>query len=154
MTQAPSLKIVRLVPGLREALSDLFAEIEANREITFFHPHPFSNLEAERLCNHTGSDHYCVILRSGRVLGYGMLRGWDAGYAIPSLGIYIRREARGKGLGKLLMLHLHTTALVSGAKRIRLKVHFKNEAARRLYEKLGYTFRASEGEHMIGFCEL
>jgi GNAT superfamily N-acetyltransferase len=154
MTQTPTLEIVHLVPTLREALCDLFAEIEQNGDSVFFHPHPFSVLQAEHLCNHVGKDCYYAILRSSRILGYGMLRGWDAGYAVPSLGIYIRREARGKGLGKLLMLHLHTAALISGAERVRLKVRFKNEVARRVYEKLGYTFQVSEGEHMVGFCYL
>jgi acetyltransferase-like isoleucine patch superfamily enzyme len=35
-----------------------------------------------------------------------MLRGWDEGCEVPSLGIAVRTSAQGRGLGRLMMAHL------------------------------------------------
>lgn len=145
------LQIVSFGPELTAALSNLFAEISADGEDRFFHPHPFTRQEAQRLCNNSGRDQYYALLRADRVLGYGMLRGWEEGFEIPSLGIFIRKEARGKGLGKLMMAHLHAAALFCGAVSIRLKVHQDNQVARKMYEELAYVFRENEGTQLVGY---
>src|SRR4051812_28243283 len=124
-----AIQIVPLAPELASALRDLFAEISADGEERFFHPHPFTQHEAQRLCSNSGRDHYYALLRADRVLSYGMLRGWEEGFEIPSLGLFIRKEARGKGLGKLMVAHLHAVALFRGAVSVRLKVHRDNQIA-------------------------
>lgn len=148
------LEIVPLRPELSNLLADLFADIAGKGEDNFFHPHPFTKAEAERLCLYDGKDFYCALIHSDHVLGYGMLRGWDQGYAIPSLGILIRNEAQGMGLGKLMMLYLHSVARIRGADTIRLKVYEHNKRAKRLYEQLGYVFEEKDGEQLIGFLKL
>ena len=95
-----------------------------------------------------------VDLTAGRFVAYGMLRGWDAGYAIPSLGIYVAREARGRGVARAMMERLHALARERGAAAVRLKVYPSNEPARRLYESLGYRFGAKEGEQLVGLLRL
>lgn len=154
MTRQPMLEIVCLRSALKEPLAALFAEIQQSGEAALFHPHPFTDAEAERLCNYTGNDQYYALLYGEHILGYGMLRGWDEGYKIPSLGIFIRAEVRGQGLGHLMMLHLHAAARLRGATRIRLKVYQHNHAARRMYEQFGYVFEDKEGEQLVGFYEL
>jgi [ribosomal protein S18]-alanine N-acetyltransferase len=149
-----NLEIVGLYPGLGGELSEFFREIVAAGEDALFHPHAFTSEEAERLCNYAGKDHYYAIRFGNRMLGYGMLRGWDEGYEVPSLGIFIRREARGRGLGKLFMLHLHAASLLAGSKRIRVKVYEHNLAAKGLYESLGYIFSGREGSQFVGFLDL
>ena len=69
-----------------------------------------------------------------------MLRGWDEGYAIPSLGIYVAPALRGTGAARLLMQYLHLCAKLSGATQIRLKVYRGNISATKLYQSLGYVF--------------
>jgi ribosomal protein S18 acetylase RimI-like enzyme len=54
------------------------------------------------------------VLQGSRIVGYGMLRGWDEGYSVPSLGILVRAEACGQGIGKLLMEHLHLAPASGG----------------------------------------
>jgi len=89
------------------------------------------------------------------VLAYGILRGWDEGYAIPSLGIAVHPDARGTALGELLMHFLHGAARQRGARRVRLKVYSDNLAARSLYAKLGYNFDSVvEDGQLIGTLEL
>lgn len=74
---------------------------------------------------------------------------------MPSLGIIVRREFRGKGLGALMMAHLHAAAYLAGAQQIRLKVYPDNTAAIRLYKRLGYRFAEEmENNQLVGYVTL
>ncbi len=134
----PVLEFRRLAPDLSPGLTLFFESLTASRDDLFFHPHPFTAAEAMRLCSYTGQDLYLVAVYDGYVLGYGLLRGWDEGYAIPSLGIAVHPSARGTGLGAAFMQYLHAAATARGAKSIRLKVYADNLRAKALYERLGY----------------
>ena len=127
----------------------LFGQIRQSPGAEFFHPHPLDEAEAKRLCALTGKDYYCLAYLGEKPVGYGMLRGWDAGYAEPSLGIALDPSFIGRGLGEALTLHLHGVAASRGAASIRLKVYTRNQAARSLYLKLGYVFAPlTEGEEL------
>ncbi len=154
MKMSNDLEIVRICPTLQSSLTDFFMEIADSDDSVFFHPHPFTSQESERICHYTGKDLYYAIALKSRILAYGMLRGWDEGYPIPSLGIIVRKEVRGKGLGKLLILHLHAAALFRGSKKIRLKVYKGNIIAKHMYETLNYIFQNEEKDQLIGFCDL
>jgi hypothetical protein len=82
------------------------------------------------------------------------LRGWDEGYLEPSLGIAIDPQWQGKGIGKILMNHLHEEAQKRGASSIRLKVYHKNTKAIQLYESLGYNFEVLNEKEVIGKVKL
>lgn len=137
-------------------LGRLFARIAVDPKNSQFHPHPFSDAEAERICTLAGNDKY-VVLRSGcDFQGYGMLRGWNEGFSIPSLGIYIAPELRGTGAARLLMQHLHLIARLSGATQVRLSVYKENFTAFRLYESMGYLFKVSNesSDQLVGMLNL
>ncbi len=143
-----------LAPAHEEALAEFFAALQEAGDEPFFHPHPLTAEQAGRLVRHGGRDLYCVATAAGRVLAYGLLRGWDEGYEVPSLGIAVHPNARGSGLGRAFLLYLHAAARARGARRVRLRVYPGNTAARRLYESLGYCWQAGEGEQLVGVCEL
>jgi ribosomal-protein-alanine N-acetyltransferase len=138
MTNCTSL--IRLASAQREPLASFFAELVAAGVADTFHPHPFTAQEAARICSYQGRDLYYALLgNTGEVLAYGMLRGWDEGYQIPSLGIAVHPKATGRGIGELMMRFLHIAAIEEGAKEIILKVYKNNHFAVRLYERLGYN---------------
>ena len=149
-----SLEFLQLRPTDSVALERLFKLLQTSDEIKFFYPHPFSSDEALRICSYVGRDMYFGLFRDGHIVGYGMLRGWDEGYDIPSLGIVIHPDERGKGMGEYMMLKLHGAAKQKGAKEVRLKVYPDNSAAIQLYKKLGYVFRGFEQGQMIGILTL
>jgi ribosomal protein S18 acetylase RimI-like enzyme len=149
-----ALEFRRLCPELAPAFSRFLAALSANGDDALFHPHPFNADQAERLCAYTGQDLYYVALANGEVLAYGMLRGWDEGYEMPSLGIAVHPQVRGKQIATALMHFLHSAALHRGVKRIRLKVYRNNAAARKLYDKFGYRYETSTGAELVGFCDL
>lgn len=146
-----AVEILCLVPAHTRALGRFFAQIAGDPKSSNFHPHPFSDLEAKRICNHTGRDRYVGLCHGDEFFGYGMLRGWDDGFSVPSLGIYVAPELRGTGAARLLMHHLHLIARLSGATQIRLKVYRENAAAYKLYESMGYLFSDSnEPTQLVG----
>ena len=148
---AEQLEFVRLQPGIEQALAAFFEALVAGQDDRHFHPHPFTPAAASERARYQGRDVYCVAVSGGRVLGYGMLRGWDEGYDVPSLGIAIHPEARGIGLGRAMMLYLHAEARRRGASRIRLKVHPENARAVDLYRSLGYEFGVMDQGQLVGF---
>lgn len=149
-----TLTIQRLQPAHERTLAALFATIAADPAAANFHPHVFSAASARDIAGSQGKDIYLGLWADGDLCGYGLLRGWDAGFAVPSLGIYLAPAARGRGLSRPLMTSLHGHARSSGADRVRLKVYPDNQAAVRLYETLGYVFGAMEGGQRVGLLDL
>jgi GNAT superfamily N-acetyltransferase len=150
------LEILHLGPDHVELLAELFARIVTDPLSSRFHPHPFSTPEAERICHYRGQDRYLVLRVDDRFQAYGMLRGWDQGFSVPSLGIYVAPECRGLGASRVMMEHLHLTARLSGVKRICLKVYPDNLSAYKLYVSLGYHFAepASQESQLVGVLEV
>ena len=135
-------------------LIKLFELIKTTKDYLTFHPHPFTEEEAKKLVEYQGKDLYYILVSDEIILGYGMLRGWDEGYSIPSLGIYIHPLYRRKGLGKLMMLFLQSAAQLRGSTQVRLKVYSDNYAAIKLYQKMDYKFEGEQDGQMIGFLQL
>ena len=147
--------LCQLQPRHEVLVRTLFTKIDADPASRYFHPHSFSADEAARICGYAGKDLYLLMIADEQPIGYGMLRGWEAGYEVPSLGIFIAAEARRTGVARLLMEYLHYCARLRGARAVLLKVYEANVNAARLYKKLGYIF-ASEPKNgqLVGKLEL
>lgn len=148
------LQIIKVNELWIEPLSTFFQWLNNSGETDFFAPHPFTKEMAQHIVRYKGKDLYYILVDESNILGYGMLRGWDEGYEIPSLGLFIHPNFRRVGLGKLLVLFLHLTAKHRGALKIRLTVNQDNLAAIQLYKKVGYDFREEFQGKKIGFFNL
>lgn len=148
------LEIRQIDISLNPALRHFFSILRESEDEKFFHPHPFDPPAADRISSYSGHDLYYAMCHENRIIGYGMLRGWDAGFEIPSLGIIIHPEMRGCRLGSLFMNFLHLAARLKGAGKIRLKVYPENRRALSLYQKLGYVFASEEDGQLVGIMNL
>lgn len=137
-------------PGDERLLTEVFGEIDE----TFFRPHLFTRNEATRIATQVGRDTFGVLVEGGRPVAYGFLRGWDEGYAVPTLGIAVRSGDQGRGLGRVMMTHLHAEAARRGATVVRLRVHADNITARRLYESIGYVYTGEERGELVMLADL
>ena len=132
------------------ALAELFGAIDDSH----FQPHPMTAAEAERISRYRGKDLYAVVEAGGQFVAYGMLRGWDEGFEVPSLGIAVRVDRQRNGHGRTLMAWLAKEARRRHASRIRLRVHADNAPARRLYESLGYEYAGNERGELLMLLSL
>jgi GNAT superfamily N-acetyltransferase len=137
-------------PGDEAALAETFSDIDE----TFFRPHPFTGDEAGLIASYVGRDVYALLFDEERPVAYGFLRGSDEGYPVPSLGIAVRSSAQGRGLGRLMMAHLHAEAGRRGATVVRLRVHPDNVKARRLYESCGYAYAGADRGELLMLTDL
>ena len=148
------LEIVKLEQDLVPALTKFFIAFRDSPDARYFLPHPLTREEINRLVELDGEDLYYVLIDGSHVIGYGMLRGWDEGFEVPSLGIAIHPEARGRGFGSLVMHFLHQAAKSRGASKIRITVHADNRRAVHMYLDLGYTFEPAEDGRLVGIRDL
>lgn len=153
-TVTSALECRLLCPELIDQVTRFFQRVSSSGVAQYFHPHPFTPEEAESRTRYTGADLYYALLVDGEMAAYGMLRGWDEGYEVPSLGIAVDPRWQGKGYGRLLMTFLHAAARARGARQIRLKVYEDNARALALYRSLGYQFGGERGSQKIGVVEL
>lgn len=146
--------VVLMAPEWEEAFGEFLLALRANGDEATFHPHPLTSDQAASMARYSGRDLYYLVVDRGRVLAYGMLRGWDEGYEVPSLGIAVDPAERGHGLGLCLMHFLHFAARERGARAIRLTVSVANRSAIELYERLGYRFEPIGEDELLGTLTL
>jgi ribosomal protein S18 acetylase RimI-like enzyme len=126
-----------IVKAHRIGLKKMFSSIKGDEDNVFFKPHEFTDEEADSICEDIFDDYY-LIMKDYTPIAYGMLRGWRH-FKNPSLGIYVAKEFRGFGIGKMFMHFMHCSAKLKGAEKVLLSVNVKNESAIKLYESLGYV---------------
>jgi [ribosomal protein S18]-alanine N-acetyltransferase len=149
------IQFVRASPEHETELARFFQEIAGTDDEVGFHPHDFTSDSAHRICSYQGRDLYVLALAGSTVAGYGMLRGWDEGFEIPSLGLIVRRRCRGKGIGRRLMNHLHDEARAAKAGSVRLTVEPENRFAIDLYRSAGYEFDSlNEQGRIVGHLRI
>lgn len=107
---------------------------------------PFGEESAEALKTVLAAarkDLYWGVYLGEKMVGFVMLRGPDAGYERPSLGLLICESVRGMGLGRLAMQVAISQCRIEQVMNIMLKVAPDNHAAKLLYESMGFVAEGS-----------
>src|SRR5579859_2830086 len=101
-------------------------------------------------------DVYTGTYWRGQLVGMFMLRGWDAGYEIPAYGCMIDYRYSGFGLGHLAMAMGKSICKLRGVKRMMLRTHPNNVAARRIYERVGFVPTKTDPKtgQVVYYCDL
>ncbi len=154
MSELGTVVLENLASRHEVGLSDLFCALRANDDGNFFYPHPLTSEEARKLCRCSGLDQYFVATVNGRILGYGMLRGWDEGYAIPSLGLATHPDARSQGLGEFLMRGLIQEARNRRAPQLRLTADASRLRLIKLFVRHGFVFSPFKPGRLLGMLDL
>jgi len=154
MSELGTVQLENLTPRHEVGLKDLFCALSADGDGNFFYPHPLTPEEARKLCRYSGLDQYFVATINGRILGYGMLRGWEEGYTIPSLGLATHPDARSQGLGEFLMRGLIQQAQNRGATQLRLTVDAGRERFINFFVRHGFVFSPLKPGRLLGMLDL
>jgi [ribosomal protein S18]-alanine N-acetyltransferase len=142
------LQTRRVAPPDADDLGQLLRRIDP----TYFRPHAMTAEQAALIAHLDGRDLYLLGFAGDEAVAYGMLRGWDEGYEMPSAGIGVRSDVVRMGYGRAMMLALHEAARRRGATRVRLRVSAENVAGQALYRSLGYREAGFErGETLMLF---
>lgn len=141
MNTVRAIECLLVRPGHGVALARFFADLAAAGDDAFFHPHASDVATLGAIAERPGKDLYVVFVEGDDVCAYGMLRGWNEGYAVPSIGIAVHPSARTCGLGRLMMEYLEMMARYRGAFAVRLRVHKDNTRAIAMYERRGYVMQ-------------
>ena len=153
--ELPQATFCHIGPRHADAVRRFFASLALDSETTAtFHPHPFTAEHALAIAHYGGRDYYAGMLIGDAMVAYGMLRGWDEGYEIPSLGIVVSGSHRGLGLGRGMMEHLHAVARDRGVTTIRLKVYKANTVAAQLYRRMGYVLSDHNEREWLGILDM
>jgi phosphinothricin acetyltransferase len=107
------------------------------------------------------SSHPCIVAvnekddegepgaRAERILGFALFSPFRSRPAYATTvenSVYVHREARGRGVGELLLRELVATAKISGYHSIIARIVGENEGSIRLHEKVGFTLVGTEIE--------
>ena len=137
-----------------EALKGFFKLLISNGDDRWFHPHELTDEVAREICSQNSTDYYCLMIGHGEIVAYGMLRGWEEGFEIPSLGIAVSPNFRNTGAGKTLLTFLHLVAGMKNCEQVMLKVYRENTKALELFKTYGYAFRKHSNEMLIGIIKV
>lgn len=157
MTDVSTQTIRPLAIEDSQPLGEFFAHIGRDEQTRrFFHPHPLTPEFAQHLCQRIDKtrDEYFVCWEEQGIIGYGMLRGWDEGYEVPSFGVCVLPSRRGEGLGQRLLRYALERCRLRGAKRVRLTVYRDNIWAVHVYRKFGFVFSSKNTEELVGILDL
>lgn len=121
-----------------------------------FHPHPLTREYAADLCGRLAGlkDRYFALFVGDRIAGYGMLRGWDEGYKVPSFGVCVHPHLQNAGVGHALTAYGIAESRRAGAEKVRLTVYKRNERAAHLYRKYGFVFTDKDEHSLVGVLDL
>jgi RimJ/RimL family protein N-acetyltransferase len=133
-----SLRFSPLTPKKVPALTHVMTQ-QDSAYLRNFTPFPLNTGELEALVKNAVKDRYWLIEYDTCVAGLLMLRGLDAGFDRPSLGLAIAKEHAGKGLGSAAVAFALNWCRVQEIEEVVLKVADDNTAARKIYERSGFT---------------
>lgn len=119
----------------------IYAPYIENTTITFEYDVPCRREFMQRFCDITGQFPWLVWEEEGRILGYTyatrpFLRAAYSWCAEPS--VYLRPEAKGRGIGKKLYAALEELLKAQGYQVLYVLITEENSASVAFHEKMGY----------------
>lgn len=152
------MKIITIKPLRKNDVEIILEEIrnEPPDYLKNFTPYNWRNESFSKAFLIKKKDQFYGIFVNDFPVGFYMLRGIDAGYDIPSYGVWISEKHSGLGLASLSLKHAHTICKLNGIKTMMLKVHPNNTIAKNIYEKFGFKFNRKDNasEDMIYHIEI
>jgi len=132
------LQLAPVAPSDADRLVRFFARNEGSET---FDPFELTAARARAIANHSGRDRYYLATLAGEVVAMTMLRGFDEGYEIPSLGAIVDRDHRRRGIGRRAMGWTLEQARADGCPAVRLSVYADNPEALVAIRSLGFVER-------------
>lgn len=111
----------------------------------FFYAFGSGEDEIARIFAARRRDIYSGVFWRGELAAFFMLRGWDAGYEVPSFGVLVDVRHRGRAFMRISLDVAKLICRLSGAKRLMAKIHPDNVSPRGA-RRLGFVQTGVEPE--------
>lgn len=111
----------------------------------FFYAFGRGEEEIARVLAARERDVYSGMFWRGELAAVFMLRGWDAGYEVPSFGVLVDAKRRGRAFMRIALDVAKLTCRLSGATRLMAKIHPDNVSPRGA-RRLGFVQTGVEAE--------
>ena len=111
----------------------------------FFYAFSFDADEIARIIARRERDVYSGMYWQGELAAFFMLRGWDAGYDVPSFGVVVDVKHRGRAFMRISLDVAKLICRLSGAARLMAKIHPDNVSPRGA-RRLGFVQTGVEAE--------
>jgi hypothetical protein len=98
--------------------------------VRFFYAFGFGEEEIARVLGGRRRDVYSGIFWRGELACFFMLRGWDAGYEVPSFGVLVDVKHRGRAFMRIALDVAKLVCRLAGAPRLMAKIHPDNVSPR------------------------
>jgi RimJ/RimL family protein N-acetyltransferase len=138
-----------------EELTELLQS--SDQEYTkYFIPFKYDLTTISNILKNIIKDEFYGIYFNDVLIGFYMLRGFDAGYEIPSYGVWISKDYSSKGISKFTLQHAISVCKLNNINKIMLKVHPDNLTAKKIYEDFGFVNEGIDNKigHLIYFKNL
>lgn len=96
----------------------------------FFYAFSFDESAIALMLARRVRDVYTGVFWEGELVGFFMLRGWDAGFEVPSFGVLIDEKHRGGAFMRLSLDMAKLICRLAGAPRLLAKIHPDNVSPR------------------------
>ncbi len=152
-TRPSAVSIEKLGASHEGAFRNFLNRLRDAGDDALFHPHAYDPETVMRLCTQPSKDLYVVAVCDGQILGYGMLRGWDEGFQVPSLGLAVDAGSRSSFVGRRIWHFLRQEAVNRGCPAIRVTIDPQNRRLVHTTGRLGFELRL-EGPRWVGWLDL
>jgi hypothetical protein len=98
--------------------------------VRFFYAFGFDEEAVKRVLAARVKDIYSGIFWRGELACFFMLRGWDAGYEVPSFGVFVDVKHRGRAFMRIALDVAKLICRLKGAPRLMAKIHPDNVSPR------------------------
>lgn len=98
--------------------------------VRFFYAFGFEEEEVARVLASRARDVYSGMFWRGELAAFFMLRGWDAGYEVPSFGVVVDVRHRGLAFMRIALDVAKLVSRLAGAPRLMAKIHPDNVSPR------------------------
>ncbi|MBA2620115.1 MAG: GNAT family N-acetyltransferase [Acidobacteria bacterium] len=139
--------IIRPLEPADAAAVSAFMRSQSSEYLRFFYAFGSDESEIAEVLSKCRMDIYSGVFWEAELVSVFMLRGWDAGYEIPSYGILTDEKYRGNALMSLTVETAKCICRLSEVKRLMAKYHPDNTAMSKLYR---HGFRQTGVEESTG----
>ncbi len=129
--------LIRPLEPTDAAAISAFMRAQSSEYLRFFHAFGSDESAIAEMLSKCGTDIYSGIFWQANLAGVFMLRGWDAGYEVPSFGVLIDEKYRGNAFLSLTVDTAKIICRLSGLTRFMVKIHPDNTALRNVH-RMGF----------------